>query len=153
MALEPRTVTLDEGPSPELVEMSNRFWIGLGLGLPVFLIGHVSGHMLPGVGTAAAPLHHAAQLDPAWIQLVLSTAVVVWCGWPFFERAWQSVRNASPNMFTLIALGVGAAYIYSVAATVAPGIFPNIIRLHALNPDVYGPAAVVVAGGHERLSL
>ncbi len=139
MALEPRTVTLDEGPSPELADMTKRFWIGLLLGLPVFLIAMAD--MLPGVGTA--PHRYTVPLN--WIQLFLSTAVVLGCGWPFFERAWRSVRNASPNMFTLIALGVGAAYIYSAVATVAPGIFPNIIRLHALNPDV-GPMVVVPGG-------
>jgi Cu+-exporting ATPase len=103
MALEPRTVMLEEGPNPELVEMTKRFWVGVVLGLPVFVVA--MSDMLPG-----NPLqHYAAPVN--WLQLVLSTAVVFWCGWPFFERAWLSFRNVSPNMFTLIALGVGSAYL------------------------------------------
>jgi Cu+-exporting ATPase len=110
MALEPRTVTLEEGPNPELADMSRRFWVGLVLSVPVFLLamGDMLGWKLP-LGMAVVN----------WVQLVLATPVVLWCGWPFFERAWASVVHRSPNMFTLIALGVGAAYLYSVAATVA----------------------------------
>jgi Cu+-exporting ATPase len=120
MALEPRTITLEEGPNPELVDMTKRFWVGVGLGLPVFLVAMAD--MVPG-----NPLHHyAGPLNR--LQLVLSTVVVFWCGWPFFERAWLSFRNVSPNMFTLIALGVGAAYFYSLAATVGPGVFPAGFR-------------------------
>ena len=111
MALEPRTVTLEEGPNPELVDMSRRFWVGAALSVPVFLIAMSA--MLPG-----------RPLDPYvlilnWVQLALATPVVLWCGWPFFERAWASVLHRSPNMFTLIALGVGSAYLYSLAATAA----------------------------------
>ena len=122
MALEPRTVTLEEVPNPELVDMSRRFWVGLGLSLPVFLLA--MGDMLPG-----KPLHHLLSMKAMnWVQLVLATLVVFWCGWPFFVRAWSSVINRSPNMFTLIALGVGAAYVYSLAATVAPELFPAGFR-------------------------
>jgi Cu+-exporting ATPase len=117
MALEPRILTLDEGPDPELVSMQRRFLIGLLLGLPVFII-HVlamlpeSWHLLP---------HEHGWLN--WLQLLLATPVVWWCGWPFFQRAWVSLVQRSPNMFTLIALGVGAAYFYSLAVTVAPRWF------------------------------
>ena len=136
MALEPRTVQVDEVPNHELIDMSRRFWIGLALGLPVFLIAMAD--MLPN-----NPLHHYAEMLN-WIQLVLSTPVVLWCGWPFFERAWLSVRHVSPNMFTLIALGVGSAYFYSVLATVAPGLFPAILRGEQGVVMPYFDTAVVV---------
>jgi Cu+-exporting ATPase len=111
MALEPRTVTLEEGPNPELVDMSRRFWVGLALTVPLLLLA-----MVPGLGRWPG-----AQ----YLQLVLATPVVFWCGWPFFQRAWTSLVQRSPNMFTLIALGVAAAYVYSLVATVAPGLFPE----------------------------
>ena len=136
MALEPRTVKLQEGPSHEQIDMTRRFWVGLVLGMPVFMVAMAD--MLPN-----SPLHHwAAMLN--WGQLLLATPVVFWCGWPFFERAWLSLRNFSPNMFTLIALGVGSAYLYSVVATVTPGVFPLGFR-HA-NGSVmpYFDTAVVV---------
>lgn len=120
MALEPRTVELNDGPNPEQVDMARRFWIGAILGLPVFVIAMLD--MLPN-----NPLRHSAGWLN-WVQLAVSTPVVFWCGWPFFERAWLSVRNLSPNMFTLIALGVGAAYGYSLAATTIPWIFPEGFR-------------------------
>jgi Cu+-exporting ATPase len=136
MALEPRMVTADEGPNPEFVDMTRRFWTGLLVGLPVFLIAMAD--MLP-----ANPLHgYAGPLN--WLQLVLSTVVVFWCGWPFFERAWMSIRNASPNMFTLIGLGVGAAYAYGFAATVFPGLFPEGFRDHSGAVMPYFDTAVVV---------
>jgi Cu+-exporting ATPase len=136
MALEPRTITLEEGPNPELVDMTKRFWVGVALGLPVFLVAMAD--MIPG-----NPLHHyAGPLN--WLQLVLSTAVVFWCGWPFFERAWLSFRNLSPNMFTLIALGVGAAYAYSLVATIAPGMFPEGFREMSGVVMPYFDTAVVV---------
>lgn len=116
MALEPRTIQLAEVPNLELADMSRRFWVGVVLGLPVFLIA--MSDMLPG-----RPLHHYAQILN-WVQLLLATPVVLWCGWPFFERGWLSVKNVSPNMFTLIALGVGAAYTYSILATISPTWFP-----------------------------
>ncbi len=136
MALEPRTITLEEGPNPELVDMTRRFWIGVVLGLPIFVIAMAD--MFPG-----NPLH--AYTGPLnWVQLVLASPVVLWCGWPFFERAWVSVRNASPNMFTLIALGVGAAYVYSLIATVAPDLFPAGFREHDGTVMPYFDSAVVV---------
>ncbi|MBM4072740.1 MAG: heavy metal translocating P-type ATPase [Planctomycetes bacterium] len=136
MALEPMVATADEGPNPELADMSRRFWIGVVLGFPVFIIAMAG--MLPG-----NPLH---ALNPAilnWGQLILATPVVLWCGWPFFERAWLSVVHRSPNMFTLIALGVGAAFLYSVAATLAPGWFPAGFRTHG-GVEPYFDTAVVV---------
>ncbi len=136
MALEPRTVTVEEGPNPELADMSRRFWVGLVLGVPVFLLAMAD--MLPG-----RPLHaHMAILN--WVQLLLATPVVLWCGWPFFQRAWASVKFRSPNMFTLIALGVGAAYLYSLAATVAPWLFPEGFRTAAGVVESYFDTAAVV---------
>ncbi len=136
MALEPRTVTLDEGPNSEEIDMLWRLRAGVLLGLPVFLIA--MSDMLPG-----NPLHdYASMLN--WLQLALSTPVVFWCGWPFFERAWLSFRNLSPNMFTLIALGVGSAYLYSLAATAAPGWFPDGFREHGGAVMPYFDTAVVV---------
>src|SRR5882672_1809476 len=118
MALEPVTITADEGPDPELVDMTRRFWVGLVLTSP--LLAFVMGDMLPG-----EPLRH---LIPgrfsARLQLVLATPVVLWAGWPFFQRGWASVVNRSLNMFTLIALGTGMAYVYSVVGTLAPELFP-----------------------------
>ena len=120
MALEPRTVEQQDGPSHEQLDMTRRFWIGLFLGLPVFVVAMAD--MLPG-----NPLHDWSGILN-WGQLVLATPVVFWCGWPFFERAWLSIRNVSPNMFTLIALGVGSSYIYSIVATVYPQLFPLGLR-------------------------
>ena len=120
MALESCTVELQDGPSHEQTHMTRRFWAGLVLGLPVFVVAMAD--MLPN-----NQLHHWAALLN-WGQLLLATPVVFWCGWPFFERAWLSIRNLSPNMFTLIALGVGSAYVYSLIATVAPGVFPEGFR-------------------------
>jgi Cu+-exporting ATPase len=118
MALEPRTLTADEGPNPELIDMSRRLWLGLALSLP--LIALAMSHLLP----TSLQLPHDWVPVSNWVQLLLATPVVFWCGWPFFQRAWVSVRERSPNMFTLIALGVATAYFYSVAATVAPWMFP-----------------------------
>jgi P-type Cu+ transporter len=113
MALEPRTLLLEEGPSPELADMSRRFWLGLVLGLPTFVLA--MGHML--LGRPLIPSHAVS----GWLQALLATAVVWYCGWPFFQRAWVSVINRSPNMFTLIALGVGAAYFYSLVGVLRGG--------------------------------
>src|SRR5262249_17585977 len=134
MALEPKTVAPTAGPNPELIDMTRRFWVGAVLSLPVFLLA-----MAPMVGI---PLHGYAALN--WFQLVLTTPVVFWCGWPFFERAWMSLVHRSPNMFTLIALGVGAAYLYSVVATVAPWLFPEGFRDdHGMVMTYFESAAVV----------
>jgi Cu+-exporting ATPase len=135
MALEPRAPTAEEPPNPELADMSRRFVVGLVLGVPVFLLSMAD--LLPG-----QPLHAwAAVLN--WVQLALATPVVLWCGWPFFERAAASVRALSPNMFTLIALGIGAAYLYSLAATVAPDVFPEGFRMGGAVETYFDTAAVV----------
>jgi Cu+-exporting ATPase len=139
MALEPMQVRLEDGPNPELIDMTRRFWIALGLALPVVAIA--MGDML-----SAGALSARLDLDVVnWIQLVLALPVVVWAGWPFYERAWASVVNRSPNMFTLIALGVGAAFGFSVVATIAPGVFPNGFRMagHA-GVETYFDTAVVI---------
>ena len=113
MALEPLDVTADAGPNHELIDMTRRFWVGLALALPVFVL-EMGGH-----------LHLFGHLPMSdWIQFALATPVVLWAGWPFFVRAWASVVNRSLNMFSLIALGTGAAYLYSVVALLAPGLFP-----------------------------
>ena len=114
MALEPRTVLVEEGPNPELVDMTRRLWVAVLLGLPVFVL--TMGDMLLGMG-------FGGRLDMRvtnWIDLVFATPVVLWAGWPFFERGWNSIVNRHSNMFTLIALGVGAAYLFSAAGTLAP---------------------------------
>jgi Cu+-exporting ATPase len=138
MALEPMTASADEGPDPELVDMTRRFWIGLVLTLPLLVF--VMGDMLPG-----EPLRH---LIPgrvlAWLQLVLATPVVLWAGWPFFVRGWASIVNRSLNMFTLIAIGTGMAYLYSVVGTVAPGLFPDSFRTHGGEIGLYFEAAAVI---------
>jgi Cu+-exporting ATPase len=137
MALEPRTVTAEEGPDPEEVSMRRRFWIGLALSLPVFLLA--MSDMLPG-----RPLQFLHGTFINWLQLVLATPVVLWCGWPFFERAWLSLVHRSPNMFTLIALGVGSAYLYSLAATLIPWAFPEGFRMPGGVVEPYFDTAAVV---------
>ena len=138
MALEPRTVTLEEAPNPELADMSRRFWWSAALSLPVFLLA--MSEMIPG-----QPVQHA--LAPRlinWIQFLLATPVVLWGGWPFFQRGWASVVNRSPNMFTLIAIGTGAAYLFSVFALFFPGVFPASFRGHGGEVAVYFEAAAVI---------
>ncbi|MDB5414460.1 MAG: heavy-metal transporting P-type ATPase [Rubritepida sp.] len=137
MALEPETPSAEAGPNPELVDFTRRFWIGLVLTLPVFVLemgGHLTGSMHlvggPRVGN--------------WIQLVLATPVVLWAGWPFFARGWQSLVNRSLNMFTLIALGTGVAWAFSIVATFAPGIFPPAFRTADGSVAVYFEAAAVI---------
>ncbi len=138
MALEPRTITLEDAPNPELVDMTRRFWFSAALSLPLFVIA--MSDMLPG-----QPLHHLVSPHSlTWIQFVLATPVVLWGGWPFFERGWQSIANRSLNMFTLIALGVGAAYVYSVVATLFPGIFPQSFYGHSGTVAVYFEAAAII---------
>ncbi|MGK6320898.1 copper-transporting P-type ATPase [Sphingomonas sp. DT-204] len=136
MALEPETVTLDGGPNPELADMTRRFGIGLVLTLPVFALemgGHVTGlTMMLGAQTSN------------WIQLVLAAPVVLWAGWPFFERGWMSLRSRNLNMFTLIAMGIGVAFAYSVVAMLAPGAFPAAFRDAAGAVPVYFEAAAVI---------
>jgi Cu+-exporting ATPase len=140
MALEPRTLTLEEGPNPELVDMSRRFWVGLVLTVPLLLLAMAP--MLPGwAALTRVVAEHARPLQ--WVQLALATPVVLWCGWPFFQRAWVSVVGRSSNMFTLIALGVGVAYGYSLVATLAPGLFPPQTWMHGVVPVYYETAATI----------
>ncbi|ACL62904.1 heavy metal translocating P-type ATPase [Methylobacterium nodulans] len=136
MALELETPTLETGPSAELLDMRRRFWVGLVLTLPVFLL-EMGGHLID--------LH--MWLSPQisnWVQLVLATPVVLWAGWPFFERGWQSLVTRHLNMFTLIAMGTGVAWVYSVVATVMPGIFPETLRTMGGSVAVYFEAASVI---------
>jgi len=135
MALEPLAPSADAGPNPELVDFRRRFWVGVVFTLPLLVIemgSHLFGHILdPGPGQ--------------WVQLVLATPVVLWCGLPFFQRGWASLRSGRLNMFTLIAIGTGAAYLYSLVAVFFPGLFPAALRDASGHVPVYfEPAAVIV---------
>ena len=136
MALEPRTVSLEEEANPDLVEMTRRFWVSLALSIPVLALS-MSG-MITG-----DPVHRFFSAL-VWVQFVLSTPVVLWGGWPFFKRGWASIANHSPNMFTLIAIGTGTAYVYSVIATLLPGVFPAGFREVSGQVAVYFEAAAVI---------
>jgi Cu+-exporting ATPase len=138
MALEPQTVSAEEPPNPELVDMTRRFVWSLGPATLVFLLGMAD--WLPGMPLYRLLSPRAVQ----WIELLLSTPVVLWGGWPFFERAAASVRNRSLNMFSLIALGTGAAYVFSVAATIAPGLFPREFHAPDGTVGIYFEAAAVI---------
>jgi Cu+-exporting ATPase len=136
MTLEPVLALQDEGGSPELADMTRRFWIGFVLSLPVLALemgGHMTGldHLVP-------------RLQSNWIQLALATPVVLWAGWPFFVRGWASLVTRKLNMFTLIAMGTGIAWIYSVVATAMPEIFPEAFRAPAGSVAVYFEAAAVI---------
>ncbi len=141
MALQPRTLTLEEAPDPELADMSRRFWIGLILTIPLWVVA--MGPMLPGWTTVP---HWTGRLGDwaNWVQLILATPVVLWCGWPFFARAWTSIVYRSPNMFTLIALGVGTAYSYSVVATLSPGVFPAEFQMPGGIVETYYETAATI---------
>jgi len=137
MALESVTTGEDTGPSPELLDMTRRFWIGTALAVPVVILE--MGAHLPGLN-----LHHFVSPQLAiWVQFLLATPVVLWAGWPFFVRGWASARNRSLNMFSLIALGIGTAYLYSLAATIAPSLFPENLRQDGVVPVYYEAAAVI----------
>ncbi len=138
MALEPRTVTLEELENPELADMMRRFWVSLALSAPILVMTMVE--MVSGKGA----MHLVSGRLAVWVQLALATPVVLWGGWPFFERAWASVIHRSPNMFTLIAMGTGTAYTYSLIAAIAPWIFPDSFRARGGSVAVYfEPAAVI----------
>jgi Cu+-exporting ATPase len=138
MALEPMGVpTGDEGPNPELVDFSRRMWVSAVLSLPLVVLAMAPMLGLPldrWIGASAKP----------WLELALATPVVVWAAIPFFERGWQSILNRSPNMWTLIAIGVGTAYVYSVVATVFPDLFPHSFREHGGAVPTYFEAAAVI---------
>ena len=136
MALEPEVMTSETGPSPELKDMTRRFWVGLVLALPVLALemgGHLTGLTMRLGGQTSA-----------WIQFALATPVVLWSGWPFFERGARSVATRSLNMFTLIAMGVGVAWLYSVVATLAPHFFPPAFRRPDGSVPIYFEAAAVI---------
>jgi len=136
MALEPETVTAEAPVNHELIDFTRRFWVGLVLTVPVFAL-EMGGHLtwlamrIPGQTSN-------------WIQFALATPVVLWAGWPFFQRGWASIRNRSLNMFTLIAIGVGAAWIYSVVAVLAPALFPAAVRRMDGSAPVYFEAAAII---------
>ncbi len=136
MALEPLLAGAESGPNPELIDMTRRFWIGLAVSLPVVALemgGHLTGlHMLLGKQTSN------------WMQFALATPVVLWAGWPFFVRGWQSLVTRNLNMFTLIAMGTGVAWVYSVIATALPQIFPAAFREADGSVAVYFEAAAVI---------
>src|SRR6266545_6674940 len=138
MALEPRTVTLEKEANPELVDMTRRFWVGVVLSLPIVFLA--MSEFIPGQPVQRSVSAHVLN----WIQLALATPVVLWGGWPFFQRGWKSIVNRSLNMFTLIAIGVGTAYVYSVAATLFPNAFPQSFRGHGGEVGVYFDAAAVI---------
>src|SRR5579872_3878140 len=138
MALEPRVTSAEEEENPELTSMTRRFWVSVVLTIPVLLAA--MGAYLPG-----APLERL--ISPrtlTWVELILATPVVLWGGWPFFVRGWQSIINRSLNMFTLIGLGVGVAYLYSVVAALAPEIFPSSFRDASGQVGIYFEAAAVI---------
>ncbi|MDP2333228.1 MAG: YHS domain-containing protein, partial [Reyranella sp.] len=136
MALEPAEVSLDQGPNEELIDMTRRLWIGGALAVPVVALemgGHLTNlHMLLG------------QVTSNWLQFALATPVVLWAGWPFFVRGWQSLLTRNLNMFTLIAMGTGVAWVYSVIAVTLPGLFPQAFRSPDGSVAVYFEAAAVI---------
>jgi Cu+-exporting ATPase len=134
MTLEPVMPALEEGPDPELISFQRRFWWTLPLTVIVTVLG-MAGHYLTGISAAAR----------TWLELVLSLPIVLWAGWPFFTRWAESVRRRSPNMWTLIGTGVGAAFLYSLAATLAPGLFPQGFEAHGRVGVYYEAAAVIVS--------
>jgi Cu+-exporting ATPase len=136
MALEPRVITEAEPENHELVDMTRRFWVSVALTVPV--LGLAMSEMLPAVA------HLMSGRARGWVELVLASPVVLWAGRPFFERMWTSVKNRSPNMFTLIGLGVGVAYLFSLVATLAPGLFPSDFRGHDGAVGVYFEAASAI---------
>src|SRR6266478_2421165 len=136
MALEPEVASLDTPPNPELADMTRRFWIGLALSLPAVVL-EMGGHLAGGHGLIDQTLSN-------WIQLAFATPVVLWAGWPFFVRGWQSLVTRNLNMFTLIAMGTGVAYGYSLVGTIAPNIFPATFRGHDGAVAVYFESAAVI---------
>ena len=137
MALEPETITADQGPNPELADMTRRFWIALALTIPVFVL-EMGSHFFPAINEVVPP--HISH----WIQFALATPVVLWAGWPFFQRGWASLQTRNLNMFTLIALGIGVAWLYSVVALFAPGLFPEEFHTAHGVVAVYFESAAVI---------
>lgn len=139
MALEPMVASLDDGPNPELIDFTRRLWVSALLSVPILVLAMGGMVGLPVREWIGEPLS-------SWIELVLATPVVLWAAFPFFRRFWNSLRNRSPNMWTLIGLGVGAAYLFSVVAVVAPGIFPmSMTHMGGAVPVYFEAASVIVA--------
>jgi Cu+-exporting ATPase len=137
MALEPEEPSLDDAPNPELVDFTRRWWVSAVLAVPLLILT---------MGTEFLGLHLVDPSYSPWVQLALTAPIVLWAGWPFFTRGWTSIVTGKLNMFTLIAIGVGAAFLYSVVATFAPGLFPDTFRMHGgMVPVYYEAAGVVVA--------
>ena len=137
MALEPEEPSLDDAPNPELVDFTKRWWVSAALAVPLLILT---------MGTEFLGLNLVEPAYSPWIQLALTAPIVLWAGWPFFTRGWTSIVTVKLNMFTLIAIGVGAAFLYSLVATVAPGLFPATFRMHGgVVPVYYEAAGVVVA--------
>ena len=137
MALEPEEPSLDDAPNPELVDFTRRWWVSAALAVPLLILT---------MGTEFLGLHLVEPANSPWIQLALTAPIVLWAGWPFFTRGWTSIVTRKLNMFTLIAIGVGAAFLYSLVATFAPGLFPETFRMHGgMVPVYYEAAGVVVA--------
>ena len=137
MAFEPEEPSLDDAPNPELVDFTRRWWVSAALAVPLLILT---------MGTEFLGLHLVNPAWSPWIQLALTAPIVLWAGWPFFTRGWTSIVTGKLNMFTLIAIGVGAAFLYSVVATFAPGMFPATFRMHGgMVPVYYEAAGVVVA--------
>jgi P-type Cu+ transporter len=143
MALEPRTVAATEDENPELRDMTRRFWVSVVLTVPLIIVAMYEEMGKKSIGLGVHPASVSGLASP-WLEFLLATPVVLWCGLPFFQRFWTSILNRSPNMFTLIGLGTGVAYVYSVIATIAPGIFPASLRGMDGYPDVYFEAAAAI---------
>jgi Cu+-exporting ATPase len=135
MALEPEEPSLDDGPNPELADFTRRTWVAGVLSMPLVAISMLA-EMLG--------VHFVPPAWSPWIQLALTAPIVLWAGWPFFERGWTSIRTRHLNMFTLVSLGVGAAFVYSLVATIAPDLFPATFRMHGVVPVYYEAAGVVI---------
>ena len=135
MALEPLEPTLDEGPNPELIDMTRRLWVSAGLSVPLLILT---------MGAEVFGWHFLPMQTSMWVQFALATPVVLWGGWPFFQRFWASLKTRNLNMFTLIGLGVGAAYTYSLVATLFPQIFPTSLRTMGGLVPVYFEAAAII---------
>ncbi|MEO8626766.1 MAG: heavy metal translocating P-type ATPase [Betaproteobacteria bacterium] len=136
MALEPEAPSLDDAPNPELIDFTRRFWVSAVLAVPLLILTMV---------TDLLGLHLVSPTISPWIQLALAAPIVLWAGAPFFARGWTSVKTRHLNMFTLISIGVGAAFLYSLVATLAPGLFPDTFKMHGMVPVYYEAAGVVVA--------
>ena len=136
MALEPEEPSLDDAPNPELVDFTRRWWVSAALSVPLLILT---------MGTDLLGLHLVSPTISPWLQLALAAPIVLWAGAPFFVRGWNSLKTRHLNMFTLISIGVGAAFLYSLVATLVPGIFPDTFKMHGMVPVYYEAAGVVVA--------